>query len=246
MAEPLVLVAASGLAREVLALLRLHPLYDVVGFVDDDPARAGTTVDGVPVLGDVAALATRPGVQVLVCAGRGAVRERLVERLAALGVGSERYATVVHPGVELARGCTVGQGSILLAGTVLTAAVAVGEHVVVMPHVTLTHDDVVEDFATVCAGVHLAGRVRVGRGAYLGTGSTVREDVRIGAAATLGMGAALVADLPAGETWAGVPARLLQERPTRVLQDRDAAVAGTEEGATALAAARHEQKAGAA
>lgn len=213
MGAPLVLVAASGLAREVLALLRSHPLHEVLGFVDDDPSLAGATVDGLPVLGDVASLAARPDVQVLVCAGRGSARERLVGRLAAAGVGAQRYATVVHPTVEVPVGCTVGSGSVLLAGTVLTAGVSVGRHVVVMPNATLTHDDVLEDFATICAGVQLAGRVRVSRGAYLGTASSVREDVHVGAGATLGMGAALVTDLPAGETWAGVPARPLRSAP---------------------------------
>lgn len=240
MAAPLVLVAASGLAREALALLRLHPTHDVVGVLDDDPARAGTAVDGVPVLGGLGAVTGLREVQLLVCAGRGAVRELLVQRLSTLGVSGDRYATVVHPGVELAPGCSVGRGSIVLAGTVLTAAVTVGEHVVVMPHATLTHDDVVEDYATVCAGVQLAGGVRVGRSAYLGTGATVREGVRVGDGSTLGMGAALLCDLPAGQTWAGVPARELRS---------GTASATTGHGTTrtiGAGAASDEQKAGAA
>lgn len=241
---PLVLVTASGLAREVLAMLRMHPMYQVVGFVDDDPVRQGTTVDCVPVLGPVQALRDRPDVQVLVCAGRGSVREALVGRLEQLGVDEQRYATVVHPGVEVPPGCSVGAGSILLAGTVLTAAVTVGRHVAVMPHVTLTHDDVVEDYATVCAGVHLAGRVRVGRAAYLGTGSTVREDVQVGAGATLGMGAALVDDLPAGQTWAGVPARHLAAAVRAPRHGVSARVETTDDGGPATAP--DEQRAGAA
>ena len=40
----------------------------------------------------------------------------------------------------------------------------------------------------------------------------VREHVRVGAGATLGMGAALLGDLPAGQVWAGVPARTLDEQ----------------------------------
>jgi sugar O-acyltransferase (sialic acid O-acetyltransferase NeuD family) len=208
--RPLVLVGASGLAREVLAVVRRHGPGQVVGVVDDDPARRGGDLDGVHVLGGTGVLADRSDVDVLVCVGHGTARAALVARLAALGVGADRFATVVHPSVEVPPGCAVGAGSVLLAGVVLTAAVHVGDHVVVMPHVTLTHDDRVEDGATLAAGVALGGGVVVGQRAYLGMRASVREGVRVGAGATLGMGAALLTDLPAGETWAGVPARPLR------------------------------------
>ncbi len=60
----------------------------------------------------------------------------------------------------------------------LTADVTVGAHVAVMPQAVLTHDDVVDDFATIAAGVRLGGGARIERGAYLGAGALVREAVR--------------------------------------------------------------------
>ncbi|MBU4336333.1 MAG: NeuD/PglB/VioB family sugar acetyltransferase [Actinobacteria bacterium] len=210
--QTLVLVAASGLAREVLALLREHPAYECIGFLDDSLAGPGATVDGLPVLGTIEEAGRWPEAQLLVCAGRGVVRRAIVSRLTAAGVGPQRYATVVHPRIEVPDGCRVGQGSILLAGAVLTTAVEVGEHVVVMPNVTLTHDDVIEDYATLCAGVALGGGVVVGPGAYLGMSSSVREGRRVGSRAILGMGSVLLQDLPDDQVWAGVPARPLSPR----------------------------------
>lgn len=208
----LVLVAAGGLAREVLAVEEQLGRYDDVALVDDEPTRWGTTVDGATVIGPVE-LAAEPGDhEIVVCAGSGLARRRIVARLGAMGVRPSRYARVIHPSVALPSRCEIGAGSILLAGVVLTTAVYLHRHVVVMPNVTLTHDDVVHDYATLCAGASLGGGVSVGEAAYVGMNASVRQQLHLGAESTLGMGAVLLRDLPPGETWAGIPATTIQER----------------------------------
>jgi sugar O-acyltransferase (sialic acid O-acetyltransferase NeuD family) len=202
----LVIVGAGGFARETAQLAGER----LLGFLDDDAAKQGTDIDGIPVLGGTGEIP--PGARVVVCVGSpraGGVRARLVARL---GLPPERYATLVHPTAWVSASSCAGPGSVLLAQVVLTASVRVGAHVAVMPHVTLTHDDVVEDFVTIASGVRLAGGVHVGRGAYLGSGALVREGVTIGPGALLGMGAVVTRDVPAGEVWAGNPARYLRAR----------------------------------
>jgi sugar O-acyltransferase (sialic acid O-acetyltransferase NeuD family) len=201
---PILLVAASGLAREAAEAAR-RAGREVLGCVDDNPMLWGTTLPGgMPVLGGLEVLDEHRAAEVLLCPGPGSARAALAARLRERDI--ERFATVVDPSCVVPPTCQVGPGSVLLAGTVLTTSVRLGRHVVCMPHVTLTHDDVLEDHVTLAAGVRLGGRVHVGQGAYLGMGSTVRERVSVGAASVLGMGAVLLENLPAGETWVGVPA----------------------------------------
>ena len=207
----LLILGAGGLAREVLSVVELLGRHREVTLLDDDPARWGTQVQGSPVAGETRLVREYPDHEVLVCLGRGAARRALVERMTADGV-LPRWARIVHPQVPVPGSCTVGPGSVLLAGVVLTADVSVGSHVVAMPNVVLTHDAVVADYATLCAGVTLAGDVTVGEGAYLGTASSVREHVSVGADAVLGMGAVALQDVPAAETWVGVPARPMTRR----------------------------------
>ncbi|WP_330281345.1 acetyltransferase [Streptomyces sp. NBC_00588] len=206
----LVIVGAGGFARETAQAVADAGEFTLLGHLDDNAALHGTEVDGVPVLGGCDLVHDLPDVQVVVCVGNPrdyAARARLVHRLA---LPAERYATVVHPTAAVSATSRIGPGSVLLAHCVLTAAVRVGAHVAVMPHVVLTHDDVVEDFATLTSGVRLGGSARLKRGAYVGSGALVKEGTTIGAWSLIGMGSAVLGDVPPGEVWVGSPARRLR------------------------------------
>jgi sugar O-acyltransferase (sialic acid O-acetyltransferase NeuD family) len=205
----LAIIGASGLAREALAVIREAGELLPIGVFDDAAAGLGSMFNGLPVLGEIDQVETVHADRYLVCVGSGLARERIVERLRRRGVLENRYATVVDPSVRNPAHCAIGAGSILLSQVAITADASIGEHVVMMPGVIIAHDDLIERYATLAAGVTLGGSVRVCRGAYLGMNATVFPGARIGAGAVIGMSAAVLRDVPAGETWAGVPAREL-------------------------------------
>jgi sugar O-acyltransferase (sialic acid O-acetyltransferase NeuD family) len=217
--RPLLVIGAGGFARETVAAVLARgddSTYLLRGVLDDDPALSGTTVLGAPVLGPVGAVDDHPDVAVVICTGNPrdyASRARIV---ALLELDESRFATIAHPGVHLGAGTTVGHGSVLLANVVTTCDVQIGNHVSVMPQVTFTHDDVVEDFATLAAGVTLGGAVRVSEGAYLGARAVVREGVTVGAWSLLGMGSVLTRDLPARVVAYGSPAVIVRKADVRL------------------------------
>jgi sugar O-acyltransferase (sialic acid O-acetyltransferase NeuD family) len=227
MRTPLVLLAASGLAREVMASLEQQSELEVRGILDDAPNLQSHPVGSTTVVGTLDQAGEHGDAQLLVCAGSGRSRAAIVARLRHRGIGDDRYATVVHPSAVVPSTCRIGRGSIVLARTVLTSDVVVGQHVVAMPNVTLTHDNQIDEFVTLCAGVSLGGSVHVEAWAYLGMNSSVREHTTVGAGSVLGMGAVLLRDLPAGQTWVGVPAGPYRGAPLAGLVARSTVESGS-------------------
>lgn len=203
--RPIVLLAASGLAREVLEAANSSG-RTVVALLDDDENLHGTSVSRIPVTGSISSIVHHQDADLVICAGSGFARRAIARRLRNLGVGPDRFTAVIHPTASTGSSCIVGPGAIVLANVAATADVRIGAHVVVMPNAVLTHDCVAEEFVTICAGATLGGSVVLREGAYLGMNASVRQRLEVGPWAVLGMGSVLLTDLPGGATWAGVPA----------------------------------------
>jgi sugar O-acyltransferase (sialic acid O-acetyltransferase NeuD family) len=209
--QPLLLVGAGGFGRETAEAIRasneITPRWDLLGFLDDDDALIGETIDGLPVIGRIDEAHRYPKARLVLCTGHPGnytSRKVIAERL---GLPASRYATIVHPTAVVPSATTIGPGSVLLATVVITARITIGSHVAAMPGVVFSHDDVVGDYCTFGAGVRLAGRVTVCEGAYIGSGAMVREDRTVGSWSLVGMGSVVTRDVPAREVWLGVPAR---------------------------------------
>lgn len=211
-APPLVIFGAGGLGREVLVLLRqlneARPTWTLRGFYDDQ-APAAATINGLPYLGTAADLnATAELLAVAVAVGSPAARAAVVARLTSPLLS---FPTLVHPGVALQpyQHITVGEGTIIQQGVILTTNLRLGRFVLLNLGTTVGHDAVVEDFCSLMCHVDVSGGAHLETGCYLGTKATIIQGRRLGAHSTLGAGAVAVRDLPAGITAAGVPARVL-------------------------------------
>lgn len=206
----LLIGGAGGLARETIEIVRainhLKSGLELRGLLDDDPALLGMTFNGVQVVGSLDSIHRQDDTLLVLAIGNpqnATVRRDIANRL---GLPDDRYSSLVHPTAALATSVSIGVGTIIHAHTTATANIQIGKHVAIMPNVVLTHDDVLEDYATLASGVMLAGGVRVGSGAYVGAGALVREALLIGEGALIGMGSVVTKNVPAGETWFGSPA----------------------------------------
>lgn len=88
----------------------------------------------------------------------------------------------------------------------------IGERTWLMKHVHVGHDAQIGERCELAPGTVIGGHAVLEDGVRCGIGVLVRPFIRIGAGARLGAGAVVVKDVPAGEVWAGNPARRLEKK----------------------------------
>jgi sugar O-acyltransferase (sialic acid O-acetyltransferase NeuD family) len=213
--KDLVIFGTGGFAREVHQVVedlnQQEALWNVLGFLDDDPAKAGALVHDLPVLGTRDWLISK---QVAVASGIGATsaRRRVVEEILHASPSVE-FPALVHPLAWMGNRIQIGQGVVVCAGNLLTTDLRIGDHVILNLDCTVGHDSDLGDFVTVAPSVNISGAVRVGEGCDLGTGSTIIQGVNLGEWSVVGAGAVVVKDVPPNSTVVGVPAKVIKQRP---------------------------------
>lgn len=210
----IVIVGAGGLGREVLQLVRDLATSGsdlaCTGFFVEPRFSASGSVDGVPVLRDLGAIASDPTARFVLAIGDPSARARFAKRFATVLAG--RFASLVHPSARIGGSVAIGEGSIILPLASLTVQIRVGRHVLINPQVSISHDCVLGDFATLAPAVALAGGVHIEEGAELGIGAKITPRVHVGRWSVVGAGATVIRAVDADTTVVGVPARVIRVR----------------------------------
>lgn len=112
-----------------------------------------------------------------------------------------------HPSAIISPSTHIGEGTILVAGTIVNADTHIGRGVILNTACSIDHDCIIECFSHISPGARLAGGVRVGKRSWIGIGAVVREGIHIGDDVIVGAGSVVLQDIKSGTKVYGVPAR---------------------------------------
>lgn len=218
----LIVVGAGAHGRGTLEILKARRAAGldapkVIGFVDDNPARHGMQVDGLPVFGPLQWLVERAHERPLVILALASARAKqaLAGQLEPLGVS---WAQAIHPSTQAASGVTFDAGAIVNAGVCIAFDTRIGKHTTLNLGATVGHDCVVGDYSTVAPGVNIAGRVALGLGVEVQTNATIVPGMTLGAWSKVGPGSVVLRDVAEHESVFGNPARRVPPTETGARQ----------------------------
>lgn len=167
-----IFVYGSGGQGKVIvdAMRNARVSYGVKAIIDDNPELHGKELLRHRIRGPEAI----NGECGFIAIGSNSARRRIAARY------KGRLAVIVHRSAVLAEDVPLGEGSVLLAASVVNVGARIGANVIINTAATIDHDCVIEDGAHIAPGCHLCGNVSVGEGAFLGVGTVVIPGVRIG------------------------------------------------------------------
>lgn len=209
--KDLVIIGAGDFGREVAAVVgrinHVFPTWNLLGFLDDNK-EANSQIDEYVVLGNLDWLDAHKEVYTICSIGTGRTRKKIIEKTAKK---TSNFATLIDPDAVVIKDSSVGEGSVVCAGSVLAINSKIGNHVIVNLSCTIGHDDIVDDFCTINPGVNISGKVHLSECVDVGTGTKIIQGKRICEDVVLGAGSVVVKDIDKPGTYVGVPVRRLEK-----------------------------------
>jgi len=133
-------------------------------------------------------------------------RLELHDRFCELGL---QPVTLIHPSAVISRSAVIGEGSQIMAGTIIGPEARLGKLCIINTRASVDHENVFEDGVEIAPGATLCGLVSVGANSWIAAGATVLPRIKIGRDCVVGAASLVNKDVPDGTTVVGVPAKPL-------------------------------------
>ncbi|MEP6390032.1 MAG: acetyltransferase [Halioglobus sp.] len=126
--------------------------------------------------------------------------------------GLTPYTALVHPRATLCSNVSVGKGSTILAGALISPNAVIGQNSYISVGTIIGHDTVLGDNVSVMPRASISGDVNIGSNVLIGSGAIILENLEIGDGAIVAAASLVTRNVKAGSTVMGIPARAVKHQ----------------------------------
>ena len=197
-----IIIGAGGHAK-VIADIVIKSGDKLLGFLDD--CKTGKVIGDYEVIGKTTdVLNFSDDTEFIIGIGNNRVRKDISEKY------NLKWYTAVHPSSQIGLDSTVGEGSCVMANSVISPNCKIGCHCIINTAAVVEHDSVIGDYVHISPNATLCGTVSVGNLCHIGAATVVRNNISIADDVIIGAGGAVVKDINKSGVYAGVPVKLLK------------------------------------
>lgn len=215
--KKVLILGAGGICIDILDTLQevngilQEPLYECIGFLDDNKEIWGKEFFGIKVLGSLEKAKEFPDAYFVNGIGNSSNFSEKKSIQDMLGIRERQFLTVIHPSASVSKMATIGAGTVILQNVTVASNAQIGNHALIMPNSVISHDVKIGDYTFITAGVCVSGLVSIGTACYVGTNSSIIGKITIGDNSLIGMGSVVLDDVPAHSVYVGNPAKFLKK-----------------------------------
>ena len=205
---------AGGFGREFACIIKRinaasadGPVWNFIGYFDDNPEIKGQQITYGPVLGTIEDLNAWPTPLSLAIAigspqSVKAVQEKIANHSVDFPNLIDPHVTIMDPDL-----LTLGRGNVFACGCTISIGANIGDFNTFNNNVVIGHDDVIGSFNSFMPNVNLGGSVTVGECNFFAVKSTVLQCLKVGNNVKVGANSVMMRNASDNNLYLGIPAR---------------------------------------
>ncbi|WP_281252432.1 acetyltransferase [Sporomusa malonica] len=206
-------MGSGGHAKVVIDIIEKQTKFNIVGLIDGF-RTAGIDVFGYKILGDELVLESSEYQNIthgIVAIGDNWVRNQVVNKVTQIKPDF-KFIKAIHPSATIAKGVIIGEGTVVMAGSIINSDTKIGKHCIINTNSSLDHDNSLGNYVNISPGAVTGGNVIIDDFSTVSLGAKVIHKIIIGAHSLIGAGAVVVKNIESQSVWYGVPAKFIRKR----------------------------------
>jgi sugar O-acyltransferase (sialic acid O-acetyltransferase NeuD family) len=210
--ENLIIIGSSGHAKVIIDIVEKQNKYNLLGLIESNPDLEKSVL-GYAILGDESILSQSnyEGAHLFIAIGDNWVRHLVKQRIST-AFPSIKYATLIHPSAQIAKGVKIGVGAAIMAGAIVNSDSNIEDFTIVNTKASIDHDGRLCAFASLAPNVTTGGNATIGSFSAIGIGANIKHGIQIGAHCVIGGGSLVLKNLEDNQVAYGVPATAIKSR----------------------------------